>query len=46
MYLCIVKKGTMEFERRAPKIISQAWKNLLPAQSVKIGRQKSTSEKY
>jgi hypothetical protein len=25
----------MEFERGAPKIISQAWKNLLPAQSVK-----------
>jgi hypothetical protein len=27
------QKETMEFERRAPKIISQAWKNLLPAQS-------------
>ena len=25
----------MEFERRAPKIISQAWKNLLPAQGAK-----------
>ena len=25
----------MEFERRAPKIIFQAWENLLPAQSVK-----------
>jgi len=25
----------MDFERRAPKIFSQAWKNLLPAQGAK-----------
>jgi len=30
-----LSKGTMEFERRAPRICFQAWQNLLPAQSVK-----------
>ena len=30
-----LSKGTMEFGRRAPKYFSQAWKNLLPAQSAK-----------
>jgi len=32
----------MEFERRAPKNFSQAWKNLLPAQSVKMKSRKET----
>ena len=30
-----LSKGTIELERRAPKICFQAWQNLLPAQSVK-----------
>ena len=34
--------GTMELERRAPKICFQAWQNFLPAQSVKKKSQMET----
>ena len=40
-----MSKGTMEFERRAPKFFSQAWKKLLPAQSVKNEVENGDKEK-